>query len=82
MVRTQIQLDEDQARRLRALAARRGVSIARLVREALDAHLRGGAVEDPAERRRRALTVIGRFRSGRHDVARRHDAYLAEDLGR
>jgi hypothetical protein len=35
----------------------------------------------PAERRRRALSVIGRFSSAVGDLAEDHDAYLAEAYG-
>ena len=78
MVRTQIQLTEEQAQALKALAARDGVSMAALVRLGVDFVL--GETED-AERRRRALEAIGRFSSAHHDVARRHDAYLDEAYG-
>jgi hypothetical protein len=32
------------------------------------------------ERWERALAVVGRFRSGRRDIGRNHDRYLAEDF--
>jgi len=35
---------------------------------------------DRAERVRRALAVIGKYRSGLPDVAEDHDRYLAEDF--
>lgn len=78
MVRTRIQLTEEQAQALKALAARDGVSMAALVRLGVDCVI--GGTED-AERRRRALEAIGRFSSAHHDVARRHDAYLDEAYG-
>ncbi len=78
MVRTQVQLTDEQARRLRRLAAEQEISLAELVRRGVDlvAGSAGGA--DPAERRRRALAAAGKFRSGRRDLARRHDDRLAE----
>jgi len=39
MVRTQIQLTEDQALTLKTLAARRGVSVAELIRQAMEEYL-------------------------------------------
>ncbi len=30
------------------------------------------------ERLKRAIEIAGRFRSGKHDIAKRHDKYLAE----
>ncbi|MGH2819878.1 MAG: CopG family transcriptional regulator [Actinomycetota bacterium] len=77
MVRTQVQLTEEQFRRLKRLAADRGVSIASLVREAVDRHLTG--TEEEA-RWDRFFAVVGRFRSGRRDVGEGHDRYLADDF--
>jgi len=79
MIRTQIQLTEEQAEALKALASRQRVSVAELIRRSVDAMIRSAAEPTPDERRRRALAAIGRFHSGRHDVAVNHDRYLAED---
>lgn len=76
MERLQIQLTAEQVQRLRRRAAERGVSLAALVRESVEAYL----VEEPGTDRQRAIAVIGRFRSSHHDVAARHDDYLAEDF--
>jgi len=79
MVRTQIQLTERQARELKRMAAREGVSMAEVIRKAVDAKLREGGTEAPWEERvRRAKAVMGKFRSGLKDVSRRHDHYLAD----
>lgn len=78
MVRTQVQLTEDQARALKDTAATRGVSIAEVIRQALDQHL---AAQGGASRRERAIRAIGGFRSGRHDVSTRHDDHLADAFG-
>lgn len=77
MIRTQIQVTEKQMARLQATAARRGISIAALIREAVDRHLADG---DAHTDRERALRSIGGFRSGHRDVSREHDRYLAEDF--
>jgi len=61
MVRTQIQLSERQSRRLKALAAREGTSVAELIRRAVDRALDAEALDDPEEIKRRALSAIGRF---------------------
>jgi hypothetical protein len=78
MVRTQVQLTEDQLRTLRRRAARQNVSIAEVVRRAVEALLRSDLGPTDEELRRRAVEVAGRFRSGKRDVAKRHDKYLAE----
>jgi hypothetical protein len=80
MHRMQIQLTEEQATALRRLARRRGVSIAALVREAAQALIERGDVD--AERRARAREVVGRYASGRHDIAREHDRELEDLFGR
>lgn len=76
MVRTQIQLTEEQARALKEMAAQRGVSMAELIRQAVDRILEEG---DQAEKWRRALAIIGRYHSGERDISAEHDRYLAED---
>ncbi len=78
VIRTQIQLTEDQATRLRRIAAERGVSIAEVIREAVD---RLPDRDDRAERWARALAAARRGfrdREGATDVSVRHDDYLAE----
>jgi hypothetical protein len=81
MVRTQIQLEERQAKRLHALAARRGVSMAECVRDSVEQYLVNAEAGGTAERIRQSLAVCGKFRSGRRDVSARHDDYLAETFG-
>ncbi len=82
MVRTQIQLTDNQAQDLKRLAAARHLSMAELIRQGVDAILRSNTVMDPAEKRKRALALAGKFRSGKHDVSKEHDKYLAEDYGK
>jgi Arc/MetJ-type ribon-helix-helix transcriptional regulator len=78
MVRTQIQLTEEQAAKLKRIAAERGVSMAEVIREAVDTI---PDRDDRAERLARALAVARRGfrdRDGATDVSVRHDDYLAE----
>lgn len=79
MIRTQVSLTEEQMDALRSVAARRGVSIARVVRDAVDAEL---ARDAAADRGRLARETVGAYRSGRADVGREHDAHLAEAFAR
>ena len=76
MVRTQIQITAEQSRRLKAAAARRNVSISQLIRQGIELVLAGEMEPSPENRVARAKSVVGRFRSGLHDVSRRHDEYL------
>lgn len=78
MIRTQIQLTQKQLKVLRARALRLNVSVAELVRRAVDAYVAAEIAPSFEERRRRALEAAGRFGSGKTDVAKRHDDYLAE----
>ena len=79
MIRTQIQITEEQSQALRERAAEENVSVAELVRRALDMFIQR---ERPSlrERRGRALKVAGRFASGRSDTSTRHDEALAEAI--
>jgi hypothetical protein len=81
MVRTQIQLSEKQAAALKKLAARQNVSVAELIRRAVDEQLRAAGSLDPDERKRRALAAAGRFHSGQSDLSTAHDQYLSEAFG-
>ena len=77
MVRTQIQLTEKQARRLRAEARERGLSLAELIRRYVEKGL-AEETHDPAALYDRAARVVGRFhdRGGARDVSAMHDRYL------
>lgn len=77
MIRTQITLTEDQHRRLARVARARGVSMAAVIRQAVDEVV----PDESAERQRRwdrALSVIGSHRSGLPDIAEKHDDYLPD----
>ena len=80
MVRTQVQLTDEQAHALKKLAVARGVSISALVREAV-ARLVSSSDEDG--RWERLFTTVGKYRDkdGRTDVAEEHDRYLEDAYG-
>jgi hypothetical protein len=79
MIRTQIQLTEEQARRLRARAREEGISLAETIRRYVDRGLEGEKAQR-ADLYARAARVVGRFadRRGAKDVAVEHDRYLDE----
>lgn len=79
MVRTQIRLTDQQARRVRARARERGMSLAGLIRR----YVERGLAEDAPDRAAlydRAAGVVGRFGNRRcaRDISSRHDTYLDE----
>ena len=79
MIRTQIQLTEEQVRKLKRAAAAQDVSMAEVIRRCID---RGVAEEarDRAAAYRAAGALIGAFvdRHGARDVSTRHDDYLTD----
>lgn len=81
MIRTQIQLTESQVQALRKLAASRRVSVARLIRQAIDSMIESTPQADLEARRKRALDIVGRFGSGKHDISAKHDDYLLDAYG-
>ena len=78
MVRTQIQLTEEQAKKIKKIAVSRGVPMAEVIRDAVEGAIRSGAGTVSEERRKRALEIVGKFRSGKRDGSKKHDAYLTE----
>ncbi len=78
MLCIQIQFSEQQIKLLKDSANREQVSIADIVRRAVDAWCRADRQVSVEERRQAALAIVGQFASGQGDVARRHDDYLVE----
>ena len=77
MIRTQIQLEEDQIEWLKTEARVRGISISKLIREGV-ALFQAREERFPEDKKKRALSAVGRFSSDVSDVSERHDDYLAE----
>jgi hypothetical protein len=82
MIRTQIQLTEKQVQTLKRLAASRHISVAGLIRQAVDTMIKSGPLVDPEERYKRAIDIVGKFHSGKHDVSEKHDDYLLDAYGK
>ena len=79
MIRTQIQLTDEQAARLKELAHAGNESIAAIIRKALDQFL----LKQKPDRRmlyRQALTAVGKYGIGVHDISTEHDRYLEEEF--
>ena len=82
MVRTQIQLTETQAKTLKRVAVNEGISVAEIIRRAVENMLQAGHKAGRQERVKRAVEIAGKFRSGKGNVSRKHDEYLAEVYGK
>ena len=81
MVRTQIQLTDEQHTRLKRWARRLDISFSEAVRRCVTEHLESrDSHASRADMVREALAACGSHRDpeGRTDVARRHDDVLAE----
>jgi len=76
MIRTQVQLTEEQTRVLKNLASSRQVSVAELIRQSVDVLIRSSREIDAEERRTRAIAAAGRFHSGASNISTKHDEYL------
>lgn len=79
MLRTQVQFTPEQARRLRTMAHRQGVSVAELVRQSVNRLLEDES-RKPSTLYARARKLVGAFadRESARDVSRHHDDYLRE----
>ena len=79
MVRTQIQLTEEQHRDLKRWALRRGISLAEAVRRCVAERLaEEEAAATPEQALREAAAVFGKYADpeGVSNVGRDHDRYL------
>jgi predicted transcriptional regulator len=73
MVRTTVKISEELDARLRHEAARRGMTVSQLTREALEEHLGG---------RRRVLHAAGAGASGQRDISTRIEEILRSEWAR
>ncbi len=81
MVRTQIQLTDDQYRDLKGWAARLGVSLSEAVRRCVAERLAAeGARSNRDALVRDALAAVGKYSdpAGASSIAREHDRHLAD----
>jgi hypothetical protein len=71
MPRTTVKISDQLDARLRQEAARRGITVSELTREAIEAHLGGP---------RRRLMAAGSGHSGRSDISERIEEILRNEL--
>lgn len=81
MVRTQVQLTEEQARLLREISRTGRESMAALIRRAVDQFL-ANRKPDRGSLYRQASTIVGKYEAGAGDISVEHDRYLVEAFGK
>ena len=81
MVRTQVQLTEEQDRLLREISRTGRESMAALIRRAVDQFLVNRKL-DSMVLYRQASTVLGKHTAGVWDISLEHDRYLDEAFGK
>ena len=77
MIRTQVQLEEDQLKWLRDRARESDKSISQVIREGVELY-RAQEERIPEDKKQKAIAAIERFASKDSDISERHDDYLAE----
>ena len=77
MIRTQIQLTEEQVRLLKELSRGSNESMAALIRRAVDQFLLSPK-PDRLSLYRQAMGVVGKYEAGLRDISLKHDLYLEE----
>ena len=85
MIRTQIQLTEEQHSRLKRWARHRGISLSEAVRRCVDDRLDADPPEQTrADRVREASAVYGKYADpdGPSRVAKDHDEHLIDAYGK
>ena len=78
MTRLEVALTDEQMAALEQIAVERRVPVDELVRQRVLRILETGSRRHDPEVKKRALAVIGKFRSERGDLSTRHDEYFAE----
>ena len=85
MIRTQIQLTEEQHRWLKRWAQDRGISLSEAVRRCVAELLAAETAEKQhADRVREAMSVVGKYADpeGLSRVAKDHDTFLTDTYGK
>jgi hypothetical protein len=78
MKRTQIQLTDKQYKLIKELSAEKEMSMAEIIREAITFYSSSTVTVTRDARIKDALSIIGKYNSGKKDVSIKHDEYLGE----
>ena len=80
MIRTQIQLTEEQFKSLKELSVRRDESIANLVRKGVELLLQSIREGSNEEKKKRAIDAAGSISIDIPDLSINHDKYLFDEV--
>lgn len=82
MKKLQIELTDEQWEQLEIISRENNLNIQNMISDGIEAWISssGPIVTDPEERKKRFLSVIGKYKSGLIDVSTNHDKYLTEDF--
>ena len=80
MKRTQIQLTDRQYSYLKEISGQKNISLAEVVREAVTFYSASTINIDQDMRIRDALSLIGKYSSGKKDISTNHDQYLENEF--
>jgi hypothetical protein len=78
MVTVEVELTDEQTRSLNKIADEQGIPVAEIIQKSIDLYVQEQGMIGTPEQRRRALAVVGKYRSGLSDVIAKHDDYLAD----
>ena len=76
MKRTQIQLTEKQYKLIKEISAKKNISMAEVVREAISVYSSTTATVPRDVLIKDALSLVGKYSSGKKDLSLKHDDYL------
>ena len=80
MKRTQIQITDKQYNYLKKISSERNISLAEVVREAISLYSSSTILVDQDLKIKDALSLIGKYKSGKKDISIKHDDYIEEEL--
>ena len=81
MVRTQIQLTEEQSDTLHAIARQKKISVSKLISISIDNLIQSHSLLDYEQKKKNAIAATSKiFRSGKKDISINHDQYFVESL--
>ena len=80
MVRTQIQLTKNQSDLLKKMAMTQTLSIAEIIRQAVDSYIKSNIAINTEARIKKVLELSEKYNDseGKSDVSKKHDDYLVE----